>query len=59
MAQLEINIELRVTWVLLAIKLFSWVKSKWLLKLLNGAILYRTYRDNKLLSEYRLDIKEL
>ena len=59
MAQLEINIELRVTWVLLAMKLFSWARSKWLLKLLNGAILYRTYRNNKLLSEYRLDIKEL
>ena len=55
----QISIEVRTTWVLLAMNLCGWLKSKWLLKLLNGAILYRTYRNNKLLSAYRLDIKEL
>ena len=59
MAQSEINIEMRVTWVLLAMKLCGWLKSKWMLKLLDGAILFRTYGNGKLLSEYRLNIKEL
>ena len=59
MPQSEINIEMRTTWVMLVMKLCNWLKSKWLLKLLDGAILFRTYRNGKLLSEYRLDIKDL
>ena len=56
MAQSEINIEMRVTWILLAMRLCGWLKSKWMLNLFDGAILFRTYGNGKLLSEYRLSI---
>ena len=54
-----INVEIRTTWIVLAIKLGCWMKSRWLLKMIKGAILFRTYVNGKLLSEFRLDINDL
>jgi len=54
----EVIVETRVTWVVLAVRLSCWLKSKWLLNPLNGAILGRVYVNGKLSKEIRLDIKK-
>jgi len=57
--QPEINIEFRTTWVLLIIKLFCMFPNKWLLKLLNKAIIYRIYVNGKLSQEVSIEIEGL
>jgi len=54
----ETVIETRITWVVLAVRLCCWLKSKWLLNPLNGALLGRVYVNGKLSREIRLDIEE-
>ncbi|KKN24455.1 hypothetical protein LCGC14_0894800 [marine sediment metagenome] len=57
MAQSEVNIEMRTTWILLIIKLCNLLKSKRLFKMLNNAIFARIYVNGKLSRELRLHIK--
>ena len=54
--QARINIELRTTWIMLVFKLFAWMRSPRLLKLLDNAIFARMYVDGKLKNELRFDI---
>ena len=54
--EVQINIELRTTWVLLAIRLFSWLRMIRLIRLLNNAIVARTYINGKISSEMRFNI---
>lgn len=59
MAQVEINIEFRTTWIMLVFRLFCWMENIWLLKMLNNAIIARIYVNGKLSQELRLEINHI
>ncbi len=59
MAQSEITFEFRTTWVILAVRLFAWMESKTLLKLLDNAIYARLYCNGKLKNELRLPMNQM
>lgn len=48
-------IEIRTTWVWLFLGL---CKNKWILKMLDNAIIVRYYKNGKLTKEYRLEAKK-
>ena len=57
MAQIpKIHIEIRTTWVFLAMRLFTWLKIIRLLRMLDNAIIARVYCDGKISSEMRFNI---
>ena len=48
MAQIpKIHIEIRTTWVFLAMRLFTWLRMIRLIKILNSPIIGRTYINGK------------
>lgn len=55
--QTHINIEFRTTWIMLVFKVFVWMRSPRLLKLLDNAIFARMYVDGKFKDELRFEIK--
>ena len=55
MAQEEVNIEIRTTWAFLAMRLFTWLKSMWLLSRLGNPIIARVYCDGHLSQEIRFN----
>lgn len=52
----QINIELRTTWIMLAFKLFVWLESPQLLRLLDNCIFARMYIDGEFKNELRFEI---
>ena len=59
MAQAEITFEFRTTWIMLPFKLFAWLQSKPLLRLLDNAIFARIYVNGELKQEIRLPINKM